>query len=170
MLSKTMEAALNAQIVMEGYASNYYLSAASFSDHKGLPGIARFLYAHADEERMHMMKMFHYVNDCGGHAQAPALEQPPLTFGSVLELFEAILAHEQKVTAAINNLVDISLQEKDYGTNQFLQWFVMEQHEEETLFRGVIDKIKLLGNDPKANYYIDKELGSMPAESAAAEA
>ena len=72
-----MEEALNAQIVMEGYASSYYLSAASFCDHKGLAGIASFLYAHADEERMHMMKMFHYVNDCGGHAQAPALEQPP---------------------------------------------------------------------------------------------
>lgn len=170
MLSKKMEEALNAQIVMEGYASSYYLSAASFCDHKGLAGIASFLYAHADEERMHMMKMFHYVNDCGGHAQAPALEQPPLQFGSVLELFEAILAHEQKVTASINNLVDISLQEKDYGTNQFLQWFVMEQHEEETLFRGVIDKIKLLGNDPKANYYIDKELGGMHTESAGGEA
>jgi len=164
MLSKKMEEAMNQQVIMEGYASNYYLSAASFSDVQGLPGIAKFLYAHADEERMHMMKIFHYINDCGGHAEAPPLEQPPLEFGSVLELFEAILAHEQKVTASINNLVDISLNEKDYGTNQFLQWFVMEQHEEETLFRGVIDKIKLLGNDPKANYYIDKELGSMPAE------
>ena len=170
MLSKTLEKALNDQVAMEASASYVYLAMASWMENEGFEGTAQFLYAQSDEERMHMMKMFHYVNDCGGHAQAPALQQPPLTFGSVLELFEAILAHEQKVTAAINNLVDISLQEKDYGTNQFLQWFVMEQHEEETLFRGVIDKIKLLGNDPKANYYIDKELGSMPSEGAATEA
>jgi ferritin len=166
MLSKKMEKALNEQVIMEGYASNYYLAAASFADVNGLPGIAKFLYGHADEERMHMMKIFHYINDCGGHAEAPALQQPPLKFGSVLELFEAILAHEGKVTKSINDLVDISLQEKDYGTNHFLQWFVMEQHEEETLFRGIIDKIKLLGNDPKANYYIDKELGGMRTEMA----
>lgn len=170
MISKKMEEAINAQIVMEGYASNYYLSAASFCDHNGLPGIASFLYTHADEERMHMMKLFHYVNDCGGHALAPALQQPPLQFGSVLELFEAILIHEGKVTAAINNLVDISFQEKDFGTMNFLQWFIAEQHEEETLFRGIIDKIKLLGNDPKANYYIDRELGGRKPDAAEAEA
>lgn len=161
MLTKNIENALNKQIEMEGYASNYYLSAASWCDAQGLEGCAGFLYGHADEERMHMMKIFVYVNDAGGHALAPEIKQPPTAFKSLLDLFTAILDHEIKVTASINNLVDICMQEKDHSTNNFLQWYVAEQHEEEKLFRQVIDKIKLIGDDPKGHYWIDKELGSL---------
>lgn len=161
MLAKKIENALNKQIEMEGYASNYYLSAASWCDAKGLEGCATFLYGHADEERMHMMKIFVYVNDAGGHALAPEIKQPPTKFKSLLDLFVAILDHEIKVTESINNLVDICLHEKDHSTNNFLQWYVAEQHEEEKLFKQVIDKIKLIGDDPKGHYWIDKELGGM---------
>ncbi|MEZ5014098.1 MAG: ferritin [Chitinophagales bacterium] len=169
MLTKKVEQALNAQIEMEGYASNYYLSAASWCDAKGLEGCATFLYGHADEERMHMMKIFNYVNDAGGHALAPSIKQPPLKFKSLLALFEAILDHEIKVTKSINSLIDICIQEKDHSSNNFLQWYVAEQHEEEKLFRTVIDKIKLIGDDPKGHYWIDKELSNIRATMAKTE-
>lgn len=170
MLTKKVENALNKQIEMEGYASNYYLSAASWCDSKGLEGCGQFLYAQADEERMHMMKIFNYVNDAGGHALAPEIKQPPTKFKSLLELFTAILEHEIKVTNSINSLIDLCIHEKDHSSNNFLQWYVAEQHEEERLFRTVIDKIKLIGDDPKGHYWIDKELGSLRAGMGGADA
>ena len=163
MINKKIETALNKQIEMEGYASNYYLAAASWCDTKGLQGCASFMYRHADEERMHMMKLFNYINDTGGHAIAPSIKQPPLKFKSLLELFKAVLDHEIQVTASINNLVDLCMKEKDHSTNQFLQWYVAEQHEEETLFRNILDKINLIGDDPRGTYWIDKEIESVNA-------
>lgn len=169
MLTKKVENALNRQIEMEGYASNYYLSAASWCDSKGLEGAAGFLYGHADEERMHMMKIFSYVNAAGGHAQAPSIKQPPTKFKSLKELFEAVFAHEIEVTKSINNLVDLCMHEKDHSSYNFLQWYVAEQHEEEKLFRNVLDKINLLGpDDSRGLYWIDRELAALTAPPGAA--
>lgn len=166
MLTKKVENALNKQIEMEGYASNYYLSAASWCDSKGLPGCAGFLYRHADEERMHMMKIFNYVNDAGGHALAPAIKQPPVKFKSLKDLFKAVFDHEIEVTKSINSLVDLCMGEKDHSSYHFLQWYVAEQHEEEKLFRLILDKIDLLGpDDSRGLYWIDRELGAMQAHS-----
>lgn len=166
MLSKKIENALNRQVEMEGYASSYYLSAASWCDAKGLQGCAKFLYRHADEERMHMLKLFYYINDTGGHAVTPALKQPPLKFKSLYELFEAVFNHEIEVTASINKIVDLCLHEKDYSTNNFLQWYVAEQHEEEKLFRSILEKIRLLGpDDARGMYWIDRELGTLQPKS-----
>jgi len=162
MLTKKVETALNKQVEMEGYASNYYLSAASWCDSKGLPGCAQFLYGHADEERMHMMKLFHYINDAGGHALAPNVKQPPLKFKNLKDLFQSVFDHEVAVTTAINNLVDLCMNEKDHSSYNFLQWYVAEQHEEEMLFRTVLEKIELLGpEDKRGLYWIDRELGSL---------
>ncbi len=162
MLTKNVESALNDQIGMEGYASNYYLSAASWCDARGLEGAAGFLYKHADEERMHMMKLFTYINDAGGYAHAPSIKQPPLEFKTLKDLFEAVFNHELEVTKSINELVDLCMKEKDHSTYQFLQWYVAEQHEEEKLFRTIIEKINLLGpDDSRGLYWIDKELASL---------
>lgn len=164
MLTKKVEAALNKQVEMEGYASNYYLSAASWCDSKGLQGAAGFLYGHADEERMHMMKLFHYINDAGGHAEAPNVKQPPLKFKNLKELFTLVFKHEVEVTKAINNLVDLCMGEKDHSSYNFLQWYVAEQHEEEKLFRTVLEKIELLGpDDTRGLYWIDRELAALTA-------
>ncbi len=169
MLTKKVEAALNQQIEMEAYASNYYLSAASWCDAKGLQGAAVFLYGHADEERMHMMKIFNYVNDAGGHALAPNIKQPPTQFKSLKELFESVFEHEMDVTKSINALVDLCMNEKDHSSYNVLQWYVAEQHEEEKLFRGVLEKINLLGpDDSRGLYWIDRELAGMSAASGGA--
>src|SRR5262245_6221091 len=142
MLTKKIEKVLNEQIEMEGYASNYYLSAASWCDSRSLEGCASFLYRHADEERMHMMKLFIYINDAGGHALVPGFKQPPTKFESLHTLFSEVFDHEVQVTKSINKLVEICLKEGDYSTHHFLQWYVDEQHEEEKLFRTILDKIK----------------------------
>jgi ferritin len=115
---------------------------------KRISGYFRFPFtAIVKNERMHMLKLVHYINDRSGHGVVPACPKPPKTFDSVPKIFEHILQHERQVTKEINNLVDACLKEKDYTTHNFLQWYVAEQIEEENLARQIIDKRNLIGND-----------------------
>lgn len=161
MLSPKVSKALNKQIEVEGFSSQYYLSMASWAETQGLNGVSTFLYHHADEERLHMLKLIKFVNERGGHGVVPALKQPPVTFKSVKAVFEEILKHEMMVTGDINGLVDATLQEKDYTTHNFLQWYVSEQIEEEALARQIVDKLKLIGDDKGGLYFFDRDLESM---------
>ncbi len=161
MLSTKVSGALNTQIVLEAFSSQYYLAMASWAETQGLNGVSAFLYIHADEERLHMLKLIKFVNERGGHGVVPALKQPPTAYKSVKAVFEEILKHEMKVTAEINNLVDITLKEKDYTTHNFLQWYVSEQIEEEALARQIVDKLKLIGDDKGGLYFFDRDMGAM---------
>jgi ferritin len=116
------------------------------------------MYAHADEERFHMLKLVKFVNERGGRAIIPAITQPPSDFDSVQRMFELLLAHELTVTASINDVVDICLKEKDYTTHNFMQWYVSEQMEEEALARSILDKLRLIGNEKGGMYLFDREM------------
>jgi ferritin len=157
-MNKRVEAALNDQIKKEASSSQYYLSMASWAENNGLNGTAKFMYTHADEERFHMLKLVKFVNERGGKAIIPAVGQPPMGFRELKNVFELLLEHEIGVTASINNLVDICLQEKDYTTHNFVQWYVSEQLEEEALARMMIDKLKLIGVDNSGMYMFDRDL------------
>jgi ferritin len=134
---------------------------ASWCEVKGLPGAARFLYQHSDEEREHQLKFVHFLNDRGGHAVLQAVDKPDAEFNSIEELFDKVLKHEQFVTKKINEMVDICLEERDHTTNSFLQWFVEEQIEEESLVQDVVDKIKLVGESKVGNFHIDMYLSQL---------
>ena len=166
MLSVKIQDALNRQINDENYASHYYLSMASWCNKHGLQGSSKFLYVHSEQERTHMMKLFHYVNDAGGHALVSAFKEPPHDFKSISDLMELVLKHEQHVTKSINHLVETCLAEKDYSTFNFLQWYVAEQHEEERLFTSVLDLIKITGVEGRGLFLIDQEIGKLAAKSA----
>ncbi len=170
MLTKRMEDALNKQIGLEAYASFLYLSMSSWCDQEALGGCNAFMQRQSDEEKMHMLKLFHYVNEQDGHAITPAIAQPPLDFGTIQEMFKMVYAHEQKVTKSINDLVVIAMEEKDHATYNFLQWYVEEQREEEALMRSILDKIKLIGGGPQSLYYIDKEIEKLNKAEMKAEA
>lgn len=169
-ISKKMEAALNKQIALESSASYLYLSMASWCDREGLSGSAQFMHRQSEEERNHMLRIFHYISDVDGHALTPGISQPAHEFESVHSLFEEVYKHEQKVTASINELVDLCYKENDYSTLNFLQWYVEEQREEEALMRTILDKLKLIGKGPQSLYYIDKELDAVNKEELAAAA
>ena len=158
MLSSKVSTALNKQIELEASSSQYYLAMASWAETQGLNGVSGFLYKHADEERMHMLKLIKFVNERGGHGVVPALSQPPIKFKSVKAVFEEVLKHEIKVTNEINKLVETTLKERDYTTHNFLQWYVSEQIEEERLARTLLDKLKLIGNDKGGLYLFDRDI------------
>ncbi|MCB0807569.1 MAG: ferritin [Bacteroidales bacterium] len=161
MIKKKVEEALNDQISREEQSSRIYMAMASWCEVKGFQGAAQFLYKHSDEERMHMTKLIKYVNDKGGHAVLKPLEGPDSKFESLLNVFEQILKHEEYITSAINSLYEVAFDEKDYTTSQFLQWYIQEQIEEESVFKGILDKFRLAGNEKGGLFHLDKELESM---------
>ncbi|MCB1048916.1 MAG: ferritin, partial [Calditrichaeota bacterium] len=129
---------------------------------------AAFLRAHAAEEMTHMQRVFDYVLEAGSVAQVGAIDAPPTEFKSTDKLFAAAYAHEQEVTASINALVEVSMQEKDFTTLNFLQWFVSEQREEEALYRSILDKFELIGTDGQGLFFIDREIGALKVGGAPA--
>jgi ferritin len=164
-----MVAKLNEQITVEFESSNLYLQMAAWADAKGFEGSAAFLKAHSEEERMHMMKLFNYLGETGNLAVISALEKPQQEFESLQKMFEKILEHEKFVTGKINELVALAYEEKDYSSLHFLQWYVGEQHEEERLFNGILDKINLVAYDGRGLYLIDRDLGKMAVQPATGE-
>ena len=114
---------------------------------KGLDGASEFLYKQSEEERAHMLKLFAYINETGGQALAPEVKKSPDSYKSVVEVFKLALKQEQQNTKSINSLVELCWSEKDYSTFNFLQWYVAEQHEEEMVFKSILDKVDLIGTD-----------------------
>lgn len=156
MLKKRIEDICNRQIEREGYSSNLYIAMASWAETNGFPGVAQWLYLQADEEKLHMLKFIKYVNERGGKAIVPAIKKPVSEYKSVEDVFKEVLKHEEFVTESINEIVALTLEEKDFNTHNFLQWFVFEQVEEESSVRTIIDKIKLVGDNNM--YQFDKDI------------
>jgi ferritin len=173
-LSEKMTEALNEQINKEIYSAYLYLSMSAYSTFIGMKGFANWFMVQYQEEMVHAMKIFDYINDQGGQAKLLAVKQPPTEFGSPLEMFEKTLEHEKFVTKCINDLVNLAIREKDHASNIFLQWFVTEQIEEEANDNEIISKLKLVGKDGKGLFMIDKELAArvftLPATSKKGEA
>jgi ferritin len=161
MLSQTLVDRLNAQVTFEFAASNLYLQMAAWCEHKGYPGAAAFLAEHASQEYQHGRKILSYIMETGGLARIGATEAPQSEFAGVQGIFESTLAHEVTITSKINALVRAAMDEGDFSTFNFLQWYTAEQHEEERLFRSIVDRIRVIGTDGRGIYWIDKEIGKL---------
>mgnify|MGYP003702759491 CR=1 FL=1 len=158
MLSEKMQDALNGQLNAELYSSYLYLSMNAYFKSINLDGFANWMHFQAQEELTHSMKFYDFINQRGGKVNLMQIEAPPTEWGSPLGVFEATLEHEQKVTALINELVELALAEHDHATNIFLQWFVSEQVEEEESVSGVLEQLKLMGEAKGGLFMIDREL------------
>jgi ferritin len=166
MIKKKVEEICNRQIEREGFSSNLYLSMAVWAETNGFSGIASWLYAQAEEEHMHMLKFIRYINERGGKSVIPSFQKPESEYSDVENVFREVLKHEEFVTESINEIVFLTLEEKDFNTHNFLQWFVMEQVEEEASVKTILDKIRLLG---KNNLYeFDRDILSLRKPSGTA--
>ncbi len=157
-MKERVEKALNDQIKKEGQSSQFYLAMASWAETKGLSGTSGFMYKQSEEERFHMLKLVKFVNERGGRAIIPGFDTPPTEFETVLNVFELLLSHEITITESINDLVEVCLDEKDYPTHNFMQWYLTEQLEEEASARTILDKVKLIGEDKAGLYLFDRDL------------
>lgn len=163
-ISSKIAKAINDQIAYEASATQAYVAIGSWCERTGYDGSAMFFFEQATEENTHMLKFVHYLNNAGAEAIIPATEKPQGNFDSIESTFRAGLKSEQKVTKLINNLVEFVEREKDRATYSFLQWFVNEQIEEETLFETILQKFEIIGRDKLAIYQIDQSLASIRSE------
>jgi ferritin len=170
MLSDKMQDALNGQLNAELYSSYLYLSMNSYFKSINLDGFANWMYYQAQEELTHSMKFYDFIIQRGGKVKLQQVDAPPTDWDSPLAVFEATLAHEQKVTGLINELVELALSEHDHATNIFLQWFVSEQVEEEESVGGVLEQLKLMGEAKGGLFMIDRELAKRSAGGSSGEA
>ena len=164
-LSKTLTAALNSQMTKEAHASQIYLSYAAWAENQGYSGIANFLFRHAEEERNHMMKFLEYILQRGSEVQIIAIPAPHDKPSGIQNCFEKVFEHEVENTKAVYKLVRMSFDEEDWATWNFMQWFVKEQIEEETLAMNLLNKIKIAGGDKANNnalYSLDRDLKETP--------
>ena len=164
-LSKKIESALNAQLTKEAHAAQIYLSFGAWAHQKGLPGIGNFLFIHSQEERKHMMKIVSYIIKRGGEVNIISIPAPPECPKDLNCCFEKIFEYEVDNTTAIYKLANMSLDEKDWATWDFMQWFIKEQVEEETLAIDILDKMKIaVSSHNNALYELDKDLGKVTNE------
>ena len=158
MLTDKMQNALNGQMNAELYSSYLYLSMNAYFKSVNLDGFANWMYYQAQEELEHAMKFYDFIAQRGGRIQLAQIEAPPAEWNSPLGVFEDTLAHEQKVTGLINDLVEIANEEKDHASQIFLQWFVSEQVEEEDSVGGVLEQLKLMGEAKGGLFMMDREM------------
>jgi ferritin len=170
MISKKMEQALNDQINAELYSAYLYLSMVAYFESVNLPGFATWMRVQTQEEIVHAMKMYDFLNQRNGRVILKAIDAPPTQWKSPLAAFQAAYKHEQLVTGRINDLVNLAVDEKDHATNAFLQWFVNEQVEEEMSADNVVQNLKIAADAPGAMFMIDRELGQRVFTPPAAQA
>jgi ferritin len=169
MINKKMEQALNEQLNAEYYSSYLYLSMAAFFESIDLPGFANWMRVQVEEEMFHAMKFYSYIIERGGRVILQAIEAPQTEWKSPLDAFEATLAHEQKVTGLINDLVYLARDERDNASEIFLQWFVAEQVEEEDSVNTILAQLRLIKDNPQGLFMLNKDLGQRVFTPPAAE-
>ena len=160
MISEKLAAALSRQVTAEYYSAYLYHAMSAYAENKGLSGTAHWLFMQAREEFAHGVNIYQYILDRGALPVLGEIEAPPASFGSICEVFKEVLAHEQKVTAMINDIASLALEEKDHACYQFILWYVEEQVEEEASANSIIDKLELIGRDSGLLLTLDNELGA----------
>lgn len=159
MISEKIAQSINLQINREMYSAYLYLAMSAYCENIDLPGFANWFRIQYQEEMVHAFGLFDYLIERDGKPELMAIEQPPTDFGKPLQVFEQALEHERKVTAWINDLVTLAIAEKDYAAQNFLQWYVNEQVEEEATAKTIIQELKMAGNDGSTLFMINRELG-----------
>lgn len=160
MIKERVRKVINEQINKELYSSYLYLSMSAYFENRNLKGFANWTRIQALEESAHALKFFDYINSRGGKVELTAIEAPKTSWNSIVEVFEEIYAHEQLVTESINNVAVVAFEEKDFATSTYVQWFVNEQVEEEANSSGLVEQLKLVGDNSSGIFMLDKELAT----------
>jgi ferritin len=159
MFSPVVQDKMNQQIMHEMYSAYMYLSMSAHCESTNLPGFASWLRMQAEEEMEHAMKFYDFIHERNGKVVLFAIDQPPSEFGTPLEIFEQVYAHEQKVTGLINSIYELSVKENDYPSQIFLHWFIEEQVEEESNSSQILETLKMIGDSANGLFMLDHQLG-----------
>jgi len=158
-MKKSIIKAVNEQIKKELHSAYIYLAMANYFEEQSLSGFGSWMKKQFEEEQEHAFKLRQYLFDRGEEVVLETLPAPKKVWKSPLEVFQAALKHEQFVTKSIHDLFELARKEKDYATEQMLQWFIEEQVEEEATASDAVDKLTLAGKNPNAILSLDKAFG-----------
>ena len=167
MISNTMEQMLNEQLNKELFSEHLYLSMSAYFKDLNLDGFANFFMIQSQEEHLHAMKQFEYIDQVDGRIKMMAIEAPQNEFEGIQQVFQMTLDHEREVTASINKIVGKAIEEQDFATHQFFQWFIAEQVEEESSIKTILKKIEMVGDNSSAMYLLNDELNKRTLDTAA---
>jgi len=159
MLKSKVEAALNEQINKELFSSYLYLSMGNYFESKNLAGFANWMRIQSQEEYQHAMKILNYTNQKGGRVALKQIAEPKIEWDSTVKVFEDTYEHEKMISASINAIVDLALEEKDHATHSFFQWFVNEQVEEEASAQKILEEVRMISDFKAGLFMLDRELG-----------
>ena len=157
MISKRLETALNKQVNEEMYSAYLYLSMSAYLAKNNINGFSNWMMVQFEEEQAHAQKLFQYILDRGGEIELEKIEKPTNEWNGIIDVFESVYEHECKITAMINNLVNIAIEEKDHATVTMLQWYVNEQVEEEATVSDLLDQLKLVEGKGSGLFILDRE-------------
>ena len=160
MLNKKIQDAFNSQLNFELYSAYLYLSMSAYFDDMNFSGFASWMRVQAQEELTHVMKFYNFIVERRGRAIMTAIDAPPTSWDSPLDAFEVAYKHECGVSAMINELVNLAIEQKDHPANAFLQWFVNEQVEEESSTDQVVQQLKLMADAPGGLFMLNRELAA----------
>ena len=158
MIKKEVLKAINEQINAETYSAYMYLSMCAYFEEMGLSGFANWMKIQYQEESAHALKFFNYLTERNGRVALKAVDQVPVDFDGIVDVFEKTLAHEIHVTELINNLMDVAVAANDHATQSFLKWFVDEQVEEEANVEKILATLKLINGQGNGIFMMDREL------------
>ncbi|XPV67476.1 MAG: ferritin [Halarcobacter sp.] len=164
MISKDLQKALIEQLNKEFYSAYVYLGMSAYASKEGFNGASSWFLTQYQEEIMHAMKLFKYLEDQDAKISLPEIKAVKVEYKSLLDTFKKSLAHEERMTKNLNNLSDMAMKDKDHATYNLLQWYVTEQVEEEATLNKIIDHINLVGDNGYGLYTIDKELATRTFE------
>ena len=159
MIHKNIEDALNRQISHEQYSAQLYLAMSAYCESKSFRGFSHWLRVQSQEETAHALKLVAFLLDRGGRLDLRPIDAPPKEFGTITQVFEKILEHEQRITASINALFELSRAEKDYAAEIALQWYVTEQVQEEASVGQIVDHLRAVGEQGGGIWYLDSKMG-----------
>ncbi len=165
MMSEKLKNAINEQINAEIYSAYLYFSMASWFEAENYLGMASWMKLQAQEEMVHAMKLYDFVNDRRHKVDLLPVEGPKTSWSSPLEAFKDAFEHEKYVTSRFNHLMGLAREEKDYACEAFFQWFITEQIEEEAAADAIVAKLELMKDAKNALYLLDKELGGRSADT-----
>jgi ferritin len=159
MMSETMQDAFNEQMKNEFYSAYLYLSMSAYCDSMNLPGLSRWMRSQAAEETKHAMRIFDHLLDRGGRVELQQIDRPATSFNSARDAFDQAHKHEQQVTASINRVYGLAMDERDFASRVFLDWFVQEQVEEEKTSGLLAEQLRMVGDDRPGLLMLDRDLG-----------
>jgi ferritin len=163
-MNEKLRNAMNDQVRNEFFSAYAYLSMAAYCEYVNMPGFAHWLRVQSQEEIEHAMKFFEHLNERGEKVTLQAIDQPPAEFDSLLKVFQTAYKQEQTVTGQINKMYDVAVEVKDYPAQALLQWFAVEQVEEEDTTSQLVERLKMIEGQPAGLVMLDRELAQRQGE------